>query len=144
MRARSASAVGSNHCYDVPIAFNDRMRSFMLYPEGSAVVGLRLFGDYYCNPAVSVNMTQFFSLTVESVFPLDELSSCTYRQFIPLALAQVVGVSVSVLIAVLCVCVCSPVHPRALIGHPSTKQIKQSHEQTEVKITLSLCCTCVV
>jgi hypothetical protein len=106
MRARSASAVGSSHCYDVPIAFNDRMRSFMLYPEGSAVVGLRLFGDYYCNPAVSVNMTQFFSLTVESVFPLDELSSCTYRQFIPLALAQVVGGQcVSADRRVVCVCV---------------------------------------
>jgi hypothetical protein len=101
MRATTASAVGSNYCYGVSAFFNDRMRSFMLYPEGSAVVGLRLFGDYNCNPAVSANMTQFFALTVDPVFPLDALSSCTYDQFIA---SQVMGQCVSA-DRVVCVCV---------------------------------------
>jgi hypothetical protein len=71
------SEVGSARCYGLPDAFNDMTRSFLLYPEGSAVVGLRLYSDYNC-AGLAKTIRQYYAPSVLPTFPLDALSSCTY------------------------------------------------------------------
>jgi hypothetical protein len=76
------SEVGTARCYGLPYEFNDMTRSFLLYPEGSAVVGLSLYSDYNC-AGLAKDIRQFYAPSVLPTFPLDALSSCTYDQMAP-------------------------------------------------------------
>jgi hypothetical protein len=71
----ASSSIRAGNCYPIPAEFNDQARSFLLYPQGSAAVGLRLYTDYGCMGA-NATVYKFYESYLPPPF-FRTLSSCT-------------------------------------------------------------------
>jgi hypothetical protein len=77
--AGSMTQVGHGYCYSVPQAFVGRAKSYQLFPNGNAAMGLRLSPNGNCGGDY-VDMRRYYAPDFPNFS--DPLSSCTYLQLL--------------------------------------------------------------